>query len=190
MVIRIYGESISGNYSLANTIINLPAVFLGTAIGQVFYARIAKYGKDDPDRLVSESKSILRKMIVIGGAIFGAAFLLAPYLIPFIFGVKWKITSQFVQILSVNAFSSFIIQPIGRGLEIVNQQQIALYFNLLRLGLIFIIFIYAEEKSLNVVKTLWIYSIVSGIIYILCILNIFLQTKKYSISRKDEKEND
>ena len=190
MVIRIYGESISGNYSLANTIINLPAVFLGTAIGQVFYARIARYGKDDPDRLVSESKSILRKMIVIGGAIFGAAFLLAPYLIPFIFGVKWKITSQFVQILSVNAFSSFIIQPIGRGLEIVNQQQIALYFNLLRLGLIFIIFIYAEEKSLNVVKTLWIYSIVSGIIYILCILNIFLQMKKYSISRKDEKEND
>ena len=57
-------------------------------------------------------------MIVIGGAIFGAAFLLAPYLIPFIFGVKWKITSQFVQILSVNAFPPvFIIQPIGRGIR-------------------------------------------------------------------------
>lgn len=178
-IISMYGSSASGNYSLANTVINVPSTFIGTAIGQVFYVSLAKFGREYPARMKYEARRLIIKMLVYGGLLYGGIALVAPLIVTFIFGNQWDEAGMFIRLISWNAFSSFLILPVGRIFEILNKQRLGFIFNSIRLGIIVLLFIVAGTMNWGINMTIGIYSLISGNAYLLGIWLVFYQIDKY-----------
>ncbi len=175
MLSGMFGSDIVGFFSLANQIVAIPALFIGTAIGQVFYAQISKIGNGHSDKLKKECLKMLIRMAVLGGAIFLLISMFVPFLITVVYGDKWRIAGDLARILCINAFASFLVIPLGRVLEIINQQQISLMFNIVRVIVLLGVFYVARTCNYNIYQALFGFSIVSALFYILLILVILKQ---------------
>ena len=177
MLSGMFTSDIIGFFSLANQIVAIPALFIGTAIGQVFYAQISKIGKKNLDALKSECLKMLIRMFAFGGVLFSLIVIFLPMLIRIIFGAKWGMTGDLSRILCINAFASFLIIPLGRVLEIINQQQISLIFNFIRMIVLFGVFFIAQIYNYDIYQTLLCFSIASAMFYVLLIIVIFYQIR-------------
>ncbi|MGO5542851.1 lipopolysaccharide biosynthesis protein [Blautia sp. HCP3S3_H10_1] len=178
MLASLYDQEVVGNFSFANSIVGLPTTFVGTAIGQVFYAKIAKYGSDDLKKMKSDAKKMTLRMSEIGIIGYGLLAIIAPELCCFVFGKQWQVAGEYIRYMCINALMSFIILPIGRILEIVNQQQIGLIFNIIRLIILFVFFFMAQILKITDVCTIIGYSILSSILYGILIMMIFGEINK------------
>ena len=177
MISGMFGSDIVGYFSLANQIVAIPALFIGTAIGQVFYAQISKIKNRYSNQLKKECLRILIKMTILGGVIFLMISIFLPFLITIVYGEEWRIAGDLARILCINAFASFLVIPLGRVLEIINQQQISLIFNTIRVIVLFGVFNVARIYNYNIYQALLGFSIVSALFYILLIMVILRQLK-------------
>lgn len=173
-----YGESVVGNFGLANTVVGLPFSLIGSSIGQVFYSEIARYGKQDCYRMKEESVKILKKMIIIGFFPFIILLLFAPQIFVIIFGKDWFVAGQYTQLLSISTYLSFLSYPVGRILEILSRQQIALFTNIFRLLILLASLFFSGIYHFQALHTIALYSVLNAFTYVLLISVIFIELKR------------
>lgn len=169
----MFGSSVTGHYGLANTIVNLPISLLAMSVSQVFYSEIASIGKSNPKKIKNLSLNLSKKLVIIGLLPLSVFVFFGPWLFSFVFGAEWYEAGVYAQIISVIAFSHFIILPCGRILEVIEKQNMGLIINILRLIFIIIAFYVADFIGLNSYQTILLYTITSSVTYFL--LFIFVQ---------------
>ena len=89
MITSIYGTKVVGLYGLAHGMVNMPMGLIGKSVSQVYYAEIAKYGKDDTDRIYKLSISIIKKMTLIALVPTSVLIIGGPWLFSTFFGQNW-----------------------------------------------------------------------------------------------------
>lgn len=115
---RLFGADRLGQYAMANTVIALPSVLLGTAVGNAYYQRAAEawaHGRSFHDLWTSTA----RRLFMVGLPVYAGAMALLPWLVPVMLGAKWQEAGRFASILSVSAYLSFATTPMDRTCLVV-----------------------------------------------------------------------
>lgn len=123
-----FTDSITGSYSFSLRMLSIPAVVIGTAMGQVFFQRISEsYGKNE-----KVFPLILRswKVLFLAG-IFPAIilFFFGEQLFTFVFGVKWAEAGRISEYLCILTFFMFISSPTSSAMIVLRKQKMLLWAN-------------------------------------------------------------
>ena len=117
----LFGTTVLGNFSIAQKLLNIPVTFIGQAVGNVFYQRIAsmREGVGAIARFVQRNMS--RTMLV---AIAPMAFLIAlgDPIITLVFGNGYELGGTMVEVIGFQSLFSFLTASI-KGIDIVLGKQ-------------------------------------------------------------------
>jgi len=110
IVSGFFGGIILGFYSRMIRIVKVPAGFIGSAVGQVFYQKAGEQWQESQN-IRSLFTSQLKLMLLLGLPIFGVLALWGPEIFGFVLTEKWAIAGKYAQILSPWLFLNFAISP-------------------------------------------------------------------------------
>lgn len=166
----IYGSVTVGVFGLAQNMINLPMNILGQSVAQVYYAEIAKYGKEKPERIYNLTLSVVKKMFLIGIIPFVGLLLGGPWLFQLVFGNEWSEAGIFAQLISPLILLRFISSPVMHCFNVLEKQRAQLVINIIRTLLILLVFYIAWTFKINPRLTIGVYSIGVSLFYLSVIL--------------------
>lgn len=180
MIASIYGTKVVGLYGLAHGMVSMPMGLIGKAVSQVYYAEIAKYGKENPEKIYKLTLSIMKKLFYT--AIIPTIILIigGPWLFSFVFGENWFDAGLYARALSFIILFRLVSSPIMQCLNVLEKQKEQLYINIIRISLVLVIFFVAKIVEWKAVYAVVFYSISLSILYffiILFVLNILKSTK-------------
>ena len=174
-----FGADTTGQLGLALTMIALPMTLFGQSTGQAYYAEIARIGSRKPVEIYIITKNITKKLLMVSIPSFLVLLIFGPWLFEIVFGDVWREAGVFASILAVYLLAQFIYSPIGNGVfNVLRRQSTILLINLNRIFLIGCTFFFAYIKSFSPYVTLFTYSIVLTVQYIVVIFIVFNTIKK------------
>lgn len=133
MLAAAYGAEAAGEYYLVTTFLNAPLALVGTAFADVIHARSAQLMHADPRALPGFVRRAAAGLLGIGALIYVPLWVLAPWLLPRIFGSQWHETVQVTRGLTPFMIMAFVASPCSRVLVAVRQTGIKMAADVLRL---------------------------------------------------------
>lgn len=178
LLATLYSPSISGYYVLARSVVNLPLNILGSAVGNVFYSRIAELGRSTAPIFPFVIRATLFQIVAPGGATAFAA-LFFPSLFAFVFGESWRISGEYAQWMALWVICMLANIPAVRALPVIGRQRLHLIFNvLLFTGGLFSLLAGSTyyESAMSSVK---LFSIVTATVYFIQITTYLILVRKF-----------
>lgn len=162
----------AGYLILAIQIIAIPVGLIGGAVSQVYLAHASeKYTKGD---LTQYTYKCILQLMKIGVIPLFLLCLLAPTIVPFIFGEAWQRTGEMMLWMFPWFILQFLVSPISMSLHIIGKQRVAFLLQILgliiRVGGLWLL-------SLFMVDYIFEYYALSGFVFYL----IYLLTILYLI---------
>ncbi len=121
----LFGLATSGFFSLTQRVIGLPMSLIANAIGDVFRQQASQAfilrGHCGP-----EFDATFKRLLLLGLPIFGAFYMLAPFLFSVVFGEQWRIAGDYARLLTPMFFMQFISTPLGSVFIITQRQKLDL----------------------------------------------------------------
>lgn len=124
---KLFGSDSAGYFSLSEKVLGSPIWFITSSVGDVFRQEASeKYrnGESCTDIFKQTSKTLF----FVGIIPFLLIFLFVPPIIPFVFGDAWSPAGDYIRILSLMYFSSFVVNPVSYIVYIVKKQKFAVLF--------------------------------------------------------------
>ena len=91
-----FGSAAAGYYAITQTVMGLPSILIGKAVGDVFYPRVAesiRVGRRADQEIVRATGALL----AAGAVPFGLILLAGPTLFGFVFGEEWEQSGQYAR---------------------------------------------------------------------------------------------
>ena len=121
IISRFFTDTTLGFYSRMIRIVKVPAGFIGSAMGQVFYQKASEqWQKDNNIRGIFTSQ--VKLMAILGLPIFIILAFFGPQIFGFVLGEDWAIAGYYAQILSPWLFLNFLISPFTH-IPLITQNQ-------------------------------------------------------------------
>jgi len=128
-----FSPVIVGYYSMAYLILRLPSKLIGNAIGTVFFQR-ASSEKNLTGSVKTVVKLVHTRLLSLGMFACLIVIIIGPELFSFILGARWETSGMYAQIFAPCFFVAFISTPLGFIYNVLEEQAVSLWFNLLLLG--------------------------------------------------------
>lgn len=126
-----FSSSITGGFSFALTLLNVPLRIIGTSLASVFYQKAAQIYIENPNSLTDFSLRLHTKMLVIGSIVFGVIFAFGEFLFSFVFGDEWALAGKFASLLSIFYIYRLISSPLSKVFSITRNEQYTLWINVI-----------------------------------------------------------
>lgn len=173
LILELFSKEDFGLYDHSYRMLRLPLVFVGVAIGQVFFQRCAEMYNQGQD-ITHLIKKAIRTLTLLSIVPFGFIFFFGEELFGFVFGQDWRGSGTYSEILVPMFMINFISSPIS-SLPLVLRKQRE-FFKLAIFGSVMMILAIVLPKYLldaDIELTLWILSISHSIYLIYVIYRIF-----------------
>jgi len=170
---NFFGTDTVGQFSLALMVLSIPVSLLGTSMGQAYYAEIAKIGRKQPEKILDITTHITRRLFLFSIIPFFIILFFSPWLFSFIFGEIWRESGEFARLLSIYMLTTFISAPLVNALSVFEKQSLFLKLNIIRAGVLFMVFGMAYWLNMDSKETVLFYSIVLSIHYIYVSVMVF-----------------
>ena len=131
IIANLFTDSILGYYSRMIRIVKVPAGFIGTAVGQVFYQKASEQWQQNKNIRPLFIKN-MKIVGLVGLPIFSILALFGPEIFAYVLRKDWAIAGHYAQILSPWLLLNFMISPFTDIPLIANKQK---KFFLLSLGM-------------------------------------------------------
>ena len=130
MLAYFFSSTTVGYYSFANQILVLPVSLIGAATSQVFFQKASdvKNKNGDLKKIVTE---VHGRLISIGVFPMIAFMIISEDLFSFFLGNNWYTAGIYAKILAPWIFVRFIYSPISSVFDILEKQNVELYFNIM-----------------------------------------------------------
>jgi len=161
----LYGLPVSGQLGLALTMLALPINLIGQAMGQAYYAEVAKIGRKNPAEIMRLTKHSQIRLFLGGLAPTAILLFFAPMLFSFAFGERWHMAGQFAGTLSIYMLLQFTSAPLIQLLNIFNKQYIFLILNIIRTIAISALFHFAHQAGFTAEEYVLAYSLIMVVFY-------------------------
>ena len=100
LLTSLFGSSASGQYSLAVSILGVPTMLLGQAVGEVFYPKISRAIATKSHQSSQMLLKVSAVLLILGIIPFGLIMLFGSWLTKLIFGNQWQLAGQYAMILA------------------------------------------------------------------------------------------
>lgn len=124
-----FGPAAAGFYSLGKTVIGIPSILVGRAIGDVFFPKVtanAHAGKN-VSLLCMKATGVLA---LVGMFPFGLIFVAGPPLFELAFGDGWSTAGNYARWLSLWMYFKFMSNPCVMVLSVISAQRFYLMYSL------------------------------------------------------------
>lgn len=175
-----YGTEVVGVFGLAMGMINMPMDLIGQSVAQVYFSEIAKYGKNNPQKIYNLSISIIKKMFWVGLIPVGVLIAFGPWLFKTVFGPEWINAGLYARYFSMVILTRFISSPVTNIFNVLEKQGTQFFLNIVRVILVLLIFSTSNFLNFSANEAIILYSIVFPL-YSLLGLFIALNTLKKKI---------
>ena len=164
---------IVGFYALSNRVLQMPMALFNSGLSQVF---LKNASDNKSNSLVGPlvTKTLIRLIMVSIFPIF-VILLIGEDIFSFIFGENWISAGKYLQILSLWAFSAFLVQPLSQLVNVYEKQKEALIINIgrlfVRIGTLLLCLTYIDDFII----TLFYFSIagfISNILFLIWLLKL------------------
>ena len=130
LIFTYYSVGIYGSFNHSYTMLRIPLMLVGVALGQLFYNKASE--------LYNQNKSImplLKRMLLLLSALsivpFTILFFYGEPIFIFIFGPNWGQAGSYSETMSVWLLFNFILSPITALPLIIGKQKIAFLFGII-----------------------------------------------------------
>ena len=141
MLASFFGPATAGFYTIAMSVLGVPALLLGKSVGDVFYQRIteATHNKENLTRLLLKATGML---VILGLIPFATVMVFGPWLFSFVFGEAWHVAGEYAQWLAIWLYISLAARPAIAAIPAMHLQGFFLVYEVFsvlgRLGSLFI----------------------------------------------------
>jgi len=177
LFVPLFGVEETGKFSLMNRLLFAPAGVINQAIAQVYLGQASKSLHDGErlDRVFLNFLIKILKYFFITYFIFG--IVLVPIFINLFFERSWQPMALLAFPLSLMHGSSLITSPLSPTLNVIQKQNILLYWNIYRLvATLFICFI-SSNYGFSLLTTIWFLGFHSLIAYLVLLGIIWRQVR-------------
>lgn len=126
---KLLGVEALGIYTIAKQLIMRPAQIINPIITKVTFPTMSKV-QDDTERLKNIYLKTINYLSSVNFPVYAFIFVMAPDLVPLIFGEKWSEAILIVQILSIFGAIRSTGNPIGSLLLAKGKANLGFYWNL------------------------------------------------------------
>jgi len=128
ILIKFFGEDITGHYSFAYKILLLPFSLLAFSMGQAFFKK-ANDLKTEGKKITDFTFGVFKKLVLISFFPLAIIGMFGDFIFPFVFGSKWLIAGEYSRIFSLWIFMIFISSPLTNLFAVYERQRTNLIFN-------------------------------------------------------------
>ena len=154
----VFSPTIGGLFAVADRVMRMPSVLLGSSLTQVFYQKIAE-SRGDPRRCASLMARTWAHLALVGAIPMLTVAIAGPAIFAFVLGPQWRMSGHYAQILSVGLFVHFIAYPTSNGIVAFERLGIMLSWQLLMITSIVGVFLGGEFLFHDSIQaTLWLFS--------------------------------
>lgn len=168
MVASLYGAEAAGWFGIARVVVSVPNAQIGGAVADVFQMEMAKAVLERNGKRVRHIfYMLLRKMALLGIAPMLGVIVLAPWLMPFVFGEKWAGAGTAAAAIAPWFYAALVISPLSRALSVLQAQEFKLIYDGFALAFMFIAFYLAQLYELNYIAFLLSITLANFVGYII-----------------------
>lgn len=160
-----YDNQVVGVFGLAMSMISLPMDLIGQSVAQVYYAEIAKLGKENSVTIYKLSLSLIKKLFIIGLFPVGLLIAFGPWLFKLLFGPEWFDAGVYARLLSLMILTRFISSPIANVFNVYEKQKTQLILNIIRVIVVLLVFWISSLFLLRPMYTIGMYSLSMTLYY-------------------------
>ena len=155
IVASIYGLVVAGLLSLSLRLLEAPVNMISKSTAQVYFSSASDLVHEDPAGLKRLYTRTVGTAALLAAPILILLLLPAPWTFPFILGDEWREAGIYIQALSVMFFLGFLAKTVGpETLTVVNRQGLHLVIELIKAGLVVLVFAVALSADLEPVVTI------------------------------------
>ena len=168
MVASLYGAEAAGWFGLARMLVSVPNSQLGSAVADVFQMELAKAVLErDGRRAHRIFYTLLKKMALIGLLPLLAVIVLAPWLMPWVFGDQWAAAGSAAAAIAPWLYAALIVSPLSRALSVLQAQELKLIYDVSALTLLTAAYFVAQSAGLGFIEFLLAISLAKVIGYVI-----------------------
>jgi len=172
-IASLYGAEAAGFYGLAFSMVNMPMNIIGRSVAQVYFAEIAQYGKSRPDKILSLSVSVVRKLLLVGAVPVAVIAVSGPLLFGFIFGQEWREAGIYARFLSVFVLSAFVTAPMAHCLNVLEKQILQILVNVFRVIVLVVVFLSCQAMKIDSQQAVLLFSLAASTVRVLIVVLLF-----------------
>lgn len=182
MIAFLYGVQAAGWFGLARLLVALPNAQIGRAVGDVFQMEL---GRKVREREFVGAKQLfyglLRKLSLFGLIPFVALMILAPWLVPWVFGKPWAEMGIIVACIAPWLYAAFVVSTLSQLLSVLQRQEYKFIYDLTIVILLAIVYVSARLMTLNLIETVILLAsayIVGYVVYLCVLLQVMSRAFK------------
>jgi O-antigen/teichoic acid export membrane protein len=160
LITGIFGVSSAGQYSIANQVLVIPAVFIGASVADVFHSRIARLARETPERAPRLFYAVASGLFVVGVAPSAVLYFYGEPLFAAILGEQWRISGVVASALAPRIVSLLVVSPLSRVVMVYQGQELKLVYNALTVLGVILTYHFASKYHWNFVDTMARYTAV------------------------------
>lgn len=154
-----FGAHVVGIFGLAQTMINMPMNLLAQSVSQVYFGEIARFGKNNPEKIYKLTISIIKKLFFISLGPIAILMIFGPWIFKVVFGPEWYDAGLYARYLSLIIIARFISNPLGNIFLVFEKQNVQLILNIIRIILVVVIFVICNYLKCTPLNTILFFSI-------------------------------
>ncbi|CAN2246075.1 RfbX Membrane protein involved in the export of O-antigen and teichoic acid [actinobacterium SCGC AAA044-D11] len=162
----IFGNSESGQFALAQRIINFPVVVLGAVLAQFLLATGSAAMRQKSQITLIEFDVIMKKLLFTGIFLALSIYLFAPVLTNLFLGDQWIDATEYVRYLSPFLVISFVWNPISTFFYIYMEWGKFLFISFVRLITMILIGIIINFLNLDMKTSIILFALGSSVIQV------------------------
>jgi O-antigen/teichoic acid export membrane protein len=166
VMVVAYGATFGGLFGLAQRLMLLPVGLLGTAIGQVYVAKLSNAARTGANKRISLMfYGVSKRLLLLGGACALPILVLGPWLFAHLFGPEWRESGDCARALALVLVAQMTAGPVSQTLMIFERQGLQLAWDAARLLLVIGSVATCSLLHLSGIFAVWTYSGASAVMY-------------------------
>ncbi len=130
LLTRFFHSSVTGQFTKAERVLNLPPVLLSMPIGRVFYEQATQAWQESPTKLARLTRRTFWQLAGLGLPILIVIMIWGPELFGFVLGDNWVEAGVYARWLMPWFYLTFIASPLSFLIDIRRKLKAFLYYNL------------------------------------------------------------
>ena len=165
MLAASFGPGAAGKYSIAISVLAMPATLIGNSVVSVLYPRLtdAVRNGEDVRRIVVKSTAGLA---LIGCAPYLLVMAIGPWLFQLVFGAEWRESGQYAQWLAPWLFFQFIHRPAVAAIPALGLNKSLLIYEVMSSGAKILALMLGGIVLRNVTYAIAMFSFVGVVSYV------------------------
>lgn len=173
LIVSFFGTMQAGYFSIAQQLLQIPMVFIGQAIGQVFLQKASRAKYDGGIKELTFNT--YNALFIVGVFPLLLLSFLAPQIFTFILGDQWYEAGKIARLLGPLIALTFVFSPISHIFNIFNKQELSLLLEITYAAFHVLTFCISAYYLKNIIYTIALISVI-GCILVTFRLMILLRT--------------